>query len=95
MREIEFAELRGDPDAKGDHVTLAGRCYQGPIRVGDVFTEAESAGERHGIALKVASVLFYGKAVTELDPVSSAEVTVTGQGAEWVSAGVVLRGRAE
>lgn len=95
MREIEFAELRGDPAAESDQVTLAGRCYQGPMRVGDVFTEAESAGERHEVALAVASVLFYGKAVTELDPMSSAEITLTGQGVEGVTAGVVLRGRAE
>lgn len=94
MREIEFAELRGDPAVEADRVTLAGRCYQGPIRLGDIFTEAESAGERNEIALTVASLLFYGKEVAELDPASSAQLTLTGQGTEWITAGVLLHGRA-
>ncbi|GAB2741927.1 hypothetical protein [Amycolatopsis magusensis] len=88
MRPIEFVELRGDPVADGESVRLAGRCYQGPIQVGDVFTEA--AGQE--VRLRVDGILFYGKPVPELHPSESGQLTLTGDGLEHVVAGVSLRG---
>ena len=92
MREIEFAELRGDPAVEDDNARLAGRCYHGPIRLGDTFSEAVKADERHEVALRVDALLFYGKPVPELHPGETAEVSLSGKGTELVTVGVVLRG---
>jgi hypothetical protein len=92
MREIEFAELRGDPTVEDGTVTLAGRCYHGPIKLGDTFTTARTAGDAREVALRVESLLFYGKQVPEIDSGESATMTLTGQGSEAVTARVVLHG---
>lgn len=92
MRQIEFAELRGDPATSGDGVRLAGRCYQGPIRIGDVFVEAAAGDGQHEIALRLDQVLLYGRPSDELDPGLTAEITLSGAGARHVVAGVLLRG---
>ncbi|HEX3784556.1 MAG TPA: hypothetical protein VHX38_33265 [Pseudonocardiaceae bacterium] len=93
MREIEFAELGGDPAARDDGVHLAGRCYQGPILVGDVFVEAVTADGKQEIALRLDQVLLYGRPSDELDPGLTAEITLSGEGLQHVKAGVLLRGQ--
>jgi hypothetical protein len=95
VREIEFAELRGDPVVEGDRVRLAGRVYQGPVRVGDTFTSLTASGSRHEIELRVDGLLFYGKPVPDVHESETAEITLSGKGTELVTAGVVLHGSGE
>jgi hypothetical protein len=92
VREIEFAELRGDPAVEEDRVKLAGRVYQGPVRVGDTFTSVTQAETRHEISLTVDALLFYGKPVPDVHESETAEITLSGTGTELVTAGVVLHG---
>lgn len=95
MREIEFAELRGDPAVEADKVRLAGRVYQGPVRVGDTFTSLARAESRHEIELRVDALLFYGKPVADVHESETAEITLSGKGSDLVTAGVVLHGSEE
>jgi hypothetical protein len=92
LRQIEFAELRGDPVASVDNVRLAGRCYSGPIRLGDVFTVVVTADGEHEVALRVDRGLVYGRLLDEVHEGTSAEITLSGSGAEYVIARVLLRG---
>lgn len=95
MREIEFAELRGDPAVEADHVRLAGRVYQGPVRVGDTFTSVTTGTERHELELRVDALLFYGKPVPDVHESETAEITLSGKGTALVTAGAVLHGSGE
>ncbi len=80
MRRIEFAELRGDPAVSGADVRVAGRCYSGPVRLGDVFTQVATADDRRETALRVDQVLIYGGPSDELDPGLTAEIALSGPG---------------
>jgi hypothetical protein len=93
MRKIEFAELGGGPVPDGNGgIRLSGRCYKGPIRVGDFFTEARGGGGKHDIALRVGAVIYHGELIADLVKGQSAEIVLTGQGFQVVTAGVRLRG---
>ncbi|WP_125728700.1 hypothetical protein [Kibdelosporangium aridum] len=92
MRKIEFAELGGGPVADGNGVRITGRCYKGPIRVGDFFTEARGGGGKFDVALKVNAVVYHGEFFNEMVKGQSAEIVLTGNGFERVTAGVRLRG---
>jgi hypothetical protein len=92
MRKVEFAELGGGPVADGNGVRINGRCYKGPIRVGDFFTEARSGGGKHDVALKVIAVVYHGEFFTEMVKGQSADIVLAGNGFERVTAGVRLRG---
>lgn len=96
MREIEFAELRGDVAHEGeDRVRLAGRVYKGPIRLGDTFTSLKATDTRHEVELRVAALLFYGKPVPDIHESETAEITLSGREVSLVTAGVLLHGSGE
>lgn len=93
MRKIAFAELRGDPRGSESTVVLAGRCWEGPIRVDDVFTEVElSSGETQLVTLRVTGITFYGRPVSELGSTETAELTLSGGLEQSLATGAVLRG---
>lgn len=92
MRKIEFAELLGEPVQEGNGVRLNGRCYRGPIQIGDIFTEASARGETYDVALRVGAVFFIGRYVSKIDKGQIGEVTLTGQGAQMALGGARLRG---
>lgn len=92
MRKIEFAELLGEPVPEGNGIRLNGRCYRGPIQVGDIFTEASARGETYDVALRVGSVFFIGQYVSKIDKGQIGEVMLTGQGLQIAIGGVRLRG---
>jgi hypothetical protein len=95
LREIEFAELRGDPAVEEGRVRLAGRVYEGPVQLGDTFTELTAADARREVTLRVDALLFYGKPVPDVHPGETAEIVLSGKGTELVTAGAVLRGSAD
>jgi hypothetical protein len=92
MRKVEFAELGTGPMTDGHGIRISGRCYRGPIRVGDFFTEARGGGAKHDIALRVGAVIYQGELIAELVKGMSADIFLTGQGFQLVTAGVRLRG---
>ncbi|MET0237947.1 MAG: hypothetical protein ABW224_25130 [Kibdelosporangium sp.] len=92
MRKIEFAELGSGPAADGYGIRISGRCYRGPIRVGDFFTEARSGGGDHDIALRVGAVIYHGELISDLVKGLSADIVLTGHGFQVVTPGVRLRG---
>ncbi|MET0133221.1 MAG: hypothetical protein ABW215_06470 [Kibdelosporangium sp.] len=92
MRKIEFAELLGSPTAEGEGIRLNGRCYRGPIQIGDIFTVATARGEAFDVALRVGSLFFIGKYVSRIDKGQIGEVWLAGQGLQVAIGGVRLRG---
>ncbi|CAM4014637.1 hypothetical protein KIPE111705_36275 [Kibdelosporangium persicum] len=92
MRKIEFAELGSGPVADGNGVRITGRCYKGPVRVGDFFTEARGGGGKHDIALKVSAIVYHGEFLAEMVKGQSADIVLAGHGFERVTSGVRLRG---
>nr|WP_042198185.1 hypothetical protein [Kibdelosporangium sp. MJ126-NF4]CEL23252.1 hypothetical protein [Kibdelosporangium sp. MJ126-NF4]CTQ94414.1 hypothetical protein [Kibdelosporangium sp. MJ126-NF4] len=92
MRKVEFAELGGEVVADASRVRISGRCYKGPIRVGDFFTEARGGGGKFEIALKVTAVVYQGELYEEMVKGQSADIVLAGNGFERVTAGVRLRG---
>ena len=92
MRKIEFADLGGGARLDGNGIWLSGRCYKGPIRVGDFFTEARGGGGTHDVALRVGAVIYHGEPISDLVKGQSADIILTGHGFQVVTAGVRLRG---
>ena len=92
MRKVEFAELGGGPMVNGNGITVSGRCYRGPIKVGDFFTEARARGSKFDVALRVGAVIYHGQPIGEMVKGQSADIILTGHGLQIVTAGVRLRG---
>jgi hypothetical protein len=92
MRKVEFAELGMGPVAERNGIVISGRCYRGPIRVGDFFTEARGGGGKHDVALRVGAVIYHGELIGEMVKGQSADILLTGMGFQVVTAGVRLRG---
>ncbi|MEV4311116.1 hypothetical protein [Actinocrispum sp. NPDC049592] len=93
MRRIEFAELRGDPMLGGNTVRLFGRCYHGPIKIGDIFTEVKSGRGLEDVGMRVMAVIFKGDPVPEVVTGQTGEIVLTGLGVETVTPGVRISGK--
>lgn len=96
MRPLAFAELGGTPSASADGVVVAGRCWEGPIEVGDEFAQSESfdGDDSTPLSLTVTSIQFYGKQVDSLSTGETAKLTLAGDVRPAALAGRVLRGEA-
>jgi hypothetical protein len=82
-----------------DSITLIGRCYQGPINVGERFhclyelvpqlTEngysySKRSQQEHSVNLRIDSISSYGHSLTQLDPGMTAKLELSGEGIEKV-----------
>jgi hypothetical protein len=100
--EFGVERVRTDDDMR---TRVAGRCYRGLIRLGDVFTSAyrydvhrvghEYTGpsERydvHSVHLVVESMTAYGREFTEIDEGFVAELSLEGPDSSHVVPGLVL-----
>jgi hypothetical protein len=73
-RNIKFLVIDGSTTtASGFGIVIAGRCYDGPIYPGDIFSEAREGDISRPIHLTVENISSYGRIMDQIDP------TVTGQ----------------
>jgi hypothetical protein len=92
-RRFEFGVPVDATPAPGPGITLAGRCYSGPIRVGDRFDQlVRKDGGVAGIDLYVKALEAYGHELDFIWEGLSAQITLEGAGAELVRGELVLRG---
>ena len=77
----------------GERITVSGRCYRGPLRVGDRFRFAyettnpesedgyvsSSRGRPTAINLLIESIKAYGRSFEELDEAMTAEIVLSGR----------------
>lgn len=100
--EVEFG-IAAIEKADAKCVVLVGRCYRGPIRVGDVFASAsrliaaplgESPRRSSSIetALTLVKIEAYGSSLNELDEGVTARIVLQGRGVAVLSAEMVLAG---
>lgn len=85
-------------------IIVAGRCYQGPISIGDSFDliytvepvltpsgyGPSTRGPEREVALRVETLWAYGHFLEELDTGLTAELTLSGRGGELLRPGAVL-----
>ncbi len=103
-KNIEFG-VEFITERSGDRIGIAGRCYKGPIEIGDVFEavyqyvpvktldDYARPSERIGetlVRLKVESMRAYGRSWQEIHEGLTAEMEVSGEGAELLKPGDVL-----
>jgi len=83
--------VHGDVAISGEVMQVIGRCYTGPIRIGDVFRSAQApSGERVLVALTVVAMDAYGHALDEIQEGLTARLTLRGTGAEHLADETVL-----
>jgi hypothetical protein len=96
MREIQFGAI-SDIEYDGEVVRVGGRCYEGPIRVGDEFDRIQShadSGETAPAKLRVTAISLMGKPIPIVTHTYTATLTLTGDGTDRVTDGSVLIGAA-
>jgi len=83
--------VHGDATTSGEVTQVIGRCYTGPIRIGDAFRSAQSpGGERVAVALTVVAMDSYGHALDEIQEGLTARLTLRGTGADHLADETVL-----
>jgi hypothetical protein len=76
-----------------DRNTVIGRCYKGPLRVGEMFTSFEDeANTTHPVELEITCIEAYNRELEEIDAGLTARLTLRGLGADSLSQRGVLRG---
>jgi hypothetical protein len=75
-----------------DPTIVIGRCYIGPLRVGDVFVRNQlpAGQELRSIRLTIAHMEAYRHSMDELDEGLTARLTLTGDGGVTIVAESVL-----
>ncbi|MGK5551772.1 hypothetical protein ACSNOI_09170 [Actinomadura kijaniata] len=68
---------------------VRGRCWE-TFRVGEVFTVARDADGDHPVSLTVREIRVYDRPIDELSPVLTAELVLTGHGAEHLAEETLL-----
>jgi hypothetical protein len=89
-------------DREDDKIAVAGRCLQGPVRVGDRFTSAYRFADlmaddlRHvdetPVSLRVDRIVAYRHELTDLHDGMTARIELSGEGDTVLSQGWVLSG---
>lgn len=93
-RTISFLVIGGAiAQSPGTKVTVAGRCLDGPIFVGDHFQEIRDGVDIDSVALVVEEISAYGKLLSQLDPVVTGELVLMGQIRQAIGDHAVLTGR--
>jgi hypothetical protein len=70
---------------------LIGRCYQGVIKVGMVFSSAELDGVVEPVSLRIVSIDSYRRSFQEIDVGFVARLIVDGEGLEVLDERSALR----
>jgi hypothetical protein len=102
-RRIEFNIAAVAPTS--GRLVVRGRCYAGPLGIGDVFDEVfgsevsragdrfeESRGEGIPVHLSIRKMSTYGRAIEIFDAGLTGELELEGAGAEFLSVGMTLGG---
>ena len=78
-RQIRFLVI-GESAAQPfeSSLTVAGRCLEGPILVGDQFREVQDGENVEPVRLVVEQIAAYGKLLGQLDPVVTGELVLSG-----------------
>jgi hypothetical protein len=92
-RNIEFLMIgESTPAPPGSSFTIAGRCLDGPIFAGDVFSEVREGESRESVHLTIEQISAYGKILTQLDPVVTGQLTLSGSVPESLADHAILSG---
>lgn len=80
---------------EGNRVVVIGRCYRGPLRVGDVFVQLkpvdeEGPGSALPVRLTVERMVAYRREMSEVDEGLTAELSLQGEGGDLVAAERIL-----
>ena len=75
-------------DVHGETIIVDGRCYQGPLKRGDVFRVLRP-GDR-GVRLAVERIVAYKRELDEIDEGLTAQLSLRGDGAEFVTQETIL-----
>lgn len=91
MASREFG-VHGVATADGDMTEVIGRCFRGPISVGDCFTGVRSvdAQSRRPVGLRVIRIEAYGQSLPELDEGLTGRLLLQGSPDPLVLDGSVL-----
>lgn len=76
IRYLVIGDLGTAPH--GPTFRITGRCLDGPILVGDHFQGVERRGEVEPVDLLVDEIAAYGKLLSQLDPVVTGELVLSG-----------------
>ena len=102
FKKIEFGVHAAE--ASGARARVSGRCYSGPIDVGDVFSAVyelvvQPKGEEYGPSLRsksqlvdieVKAITAYGRSLSTLDTGMTAELLLSGNGIDAIKPGYTL-----
>jgi hypothetical protein len=92
-RKISFLVIGGSTgQSVCTKVTVAGRCLDGPICVGDHFQEVQNREDVVSVALVVEEISAYGKLLAQLDPVVTGELVLSGRLQQPIGDHAVLAG---
>jgi hypothetical protein len=83
-----------------DQLFVTGRCYQGPIHVGDLFvvarqqqtTEVSEGSDARAVRLTIKAIAAYGRSLEILDSGLTARLELAGAGATAVRHRDILSG---
>lgn len=95
-RNIEFLMIgeKASKDSRSSF-SIAGRCLRGPIFPGDAFSSVGQGENRETVQLTVEKILAYGKVLTQLDPVVTAQLTLSGNLPGTLADHSILSGESE
>jgi hypothetical protein len=78
--------------SRGPNFAVAGRCLDGPILVGDHFRAIQGGEEAEPFDLVVEEISAYGKLLSQLDPVVTGELVLSGELRQPLTSHAVLVG---
>jgi len=94
-RKISFLVIGGSTaQSVSLRVTIAGRCLDGPIFLGDHFQEIQDREDVVSVALVVEEISAYGKLLAQLDPVVTGELVLSGRLQQAIGDHAVIAGTA-
>lgn len=92
-RKVRFLVVGGSSvRTVSETVTVAGRCLDGPIFVGDHFQAVQDHEHVVSVALVVEEISAYGKLLSRLDPVVTGELVLSGKLQQPIGDHAVLAG---
>lgn len=78
MDNLRFLLVTWENCADQRHCLVGGRCYEGPIVLGDRFHQLLTGGYKAAIDLEVEGIRIYGQLIDEMDPVLTGELLLSG-----------------
>jgi hypothetical protein len=78
MTDLRFLIVTWENSADQRHCVVAGRCYEGPIVLGNRFCQLLTRGQIVPVDLTVEEIRSYGHLLDEIDPVLTGELLLSG-----------------